>query len=217
MHTVIQEKTRSKASPGVRTDETQHLNTRSAVNTDHKGPVAGAQNDFNYNFGTMPVHAGRPGVQTKLNVNIPGDSYEQEADAMADKVMYMREGTSEPLSKDAHAEKDGKFLQQNPVAGTITPLITGRGDHAASADPVLADKIESSRGQGTKMDANTGSFMSGRFGADFSHVKIHTDSQAAGMNRELNPGPLPLVLIFILTKENTNPGLILAGRCWDMN
>jgi hypothetical protein len=42
-------------------------------------------------------------VQTKLAVNAPGDEYEQEADAMADKVMRM------PIN-------DAPFFSPNPLS-----------------------------------------------------------------------------------------------------
>jgi hypothetical protein len=47
-------------------------------------------------------------------------------------------------------------------------------------------KISSSQGNGSSMDSNTHSFMSSRFGNDFSNVKIHSDREAVQMNRELN-------------------------------
>src|SRR5581483_6152460 len=37
-----------------------------------------------------------PAIQPKLTVNEPGDSYEQEADRVADRVMHMADPASEP-------------------------------------------------------------------------------------------------------------------------
>ena len=50
----------------------------------------------------------------------------------------------------------------------------------------LSQSIQSSRGGGRAMDTHTQSFMSSRFGSDFSDVKIHTDSQAVDLNRKVN-------------------------------
>ena len=46
-----------------------------------------------------PNYAGaffKPVVQAKLSINEPGDHYEQEADAMADKVMLMAGPSNKP-------------------------------------------------------------------------------------------------------------------------
>jgi len=43
----------------------------------------------------------------------------------------------------------------------------------------IEDRIESSRGGGSKMDDNTRENMEGAFGADFSDVRIHTGGEAA--------------------------------------
>jgi outer membrane protein OmpA-like peptidoglycan-associated protein len=56
------------------------------------------------------------GIQTKLSIGEPNDKYEQEADAMADKVVQ-RLATPEPL-----IQKD-KSIQTKPLATTITPFI----------------------------------------------------------------------------------------------
>lgn len=114
---------------------------------------------------------GRKVIQPKLSVNTPGDRYELEADAIAEKVMRMKD--------------------DNPQAGesqelVASPLIQAKGDADNSVSPVIYDKIKASQGSGTTLDSNTQSFMSSRFGFDFSNVKIHTDNEAAWLNQEIN-------------------------------
>src|ERR1700722_529856 len=54
--------------------------------------TAGASPRFGHDFGWIPVHASAPAaIQPKLEVNTPGDIYEQEADHIADKVMRISE------------------------------------------------------------------------------------------------------------------------------
>lgn len=60
------------------------------------------------------------------------------------------------------------------------------GSKPQTASSSLSSRIQSTRGRGQAMDVATHSFMSGRFGTDFSSVRIHTDSAAAQMNREIN-------------------------------
>ena len=50
----------------------------------------------------------------------------------------------------------------------------------------LESKINNSKNKGNPIPENTRAFMESRFGADFSNVKIHTDSNSVQMNKELN-------------------------------
>jgi hypothetical protein len=117
---------------------------------------------------------GCPTCQTKnsgLPVSHPTDASEIEADRVASKVMRMSDNQSQPKS----------------LSETITPVIQTKskgGTNAANSE--LSNKITSSQGGGSNLDGNTQTFMQSRFGTDFSGVKIHTDREAAQMNRELN-------------------------------
>ncbi|NES21280.1 MAG: DUF4157 domain-containing protein, partial [Symploca sp. SIO3E6] len=51
--------------------------------------------------------------------------------------------------------------------------------------PNLATKIQSRQGTGQLLPKSTRAFMEPRFGADFSTVRVHTDSSAVQMNQEL--------------------------------
>lgn len=55
-----------------------------------------------------------------------------------------------------------------------------------SATPWAESRIQSSAGNGSTLPKNTKSFMENRFGSDFEAVRIHTDSNAVEMNRQLN-------------------------------
>ncbi|NJO00902.1 MAG: DUF4157 domain-containing protein [Bacteroidia bacterium] len=56
---------------------------------------------------------------------------------------------------------------------------------ASTASSQLESQINSSKGGGSPLDAQTQSFMSDRFGADFSGVRIHTSSESVQMNQAL--------------------------------
>jgi hypothetical protein len=63
----------------------------------HHDPVNAQQSSLEsvqFNFADIPIHAAPTFIETKLAINKPGDEYEQEADAMANKVMRMTEGYS---------------------------------------------------------------------------------------------------------------------------
>ncbi len=117
-------------------------------------------------------------IQPKLTVNQPGDSYEQEADRLAEQVMRMPEPASAPstlLQRQANEDEGEERLQAWASPGR-TPQIT----------PQLQTRIDSLRGGGQSLPQSARSFMEPRFGYDFSKVRIHADAQAAQTARALN-------------------------------
>src|SRR4030095_12383282 len=123
-------------------------------------------------------------VQRKLTVGSSDDPLEYEADRMADKVMQMPEQNF-IQRKCTECEEEEK-AQLKPLASSITPFIQAKGADSGIASENVSQKINSTKGSGSKMDSNTKSFMESRFGADFSNVKIHTGNYAVQMSGELN-------------------------------
>lgn len=116
---------------------------------------------------------GCPSCQTQsiLPVSQTKDASEIEADRIAEKVM--RATDFQPPAK--------------PLSESIAPPVQTKSDGSGnSIDSKLSNKITSSQGGGNSLDDGAKMFMESRFGADFSRVKIHTDSNAVQMNRELN-------------------------------
>ena len=120
-------------------------------------------------------------VQTKLEAGHPNDVYEQEADAVADKVTRM----PDPIFVQRKCAGCEKEEQEKVQRKSISPIQSKSEGNTAVSDTV-ASSIQSSKGKGSSLDANTNSFMSSRFGHDFSAVKIYTNNEAIQMNRELN-------------------------------
>jgi len=139
-------------------------------------------------------------VQTKLTVGAPGDKHEQEADSMAAKVMTMPDEAIKPPIQRQTGE-DTEAVQMQPLVNSITPLVqreSGKEEEvqmksgakqASGGSSVATSSIESrlasSKGGGSALPADVRSFMEPRFGADFSNIKVHTDSNAVQMNKEL--------------------------------
>ncbi|HEY9559462.1 MAG TPA: hypothetical protein VIR29_01600 [Anseongella sp.] len=60
-------------------------------------------------FSPVTARSGGAVIQPKLTVNAPGDRYEQEADAMANRVMRMPDSSPEEIQrKCAHCEEEEK-------------------------------------------------------------------------------------------------------------
>jgi len=129
-------------------------------------------------------------VQAKLRVNEPGDQFEQEADAMADRVINMRDfGTDKTFSqgmigrsiqrKCAECEEDDKKKKQKLMRKEISGL-SGSSESAAENFQNLSYE------PGTPINDRTRNFMEGAFSSDFSSVRVHTGNYAEEMSRTLH-------------------------------
>lgn len=120
-----------------------------------------------------------PVIQPKLNVNSPGDKYEQEADAMADKVSLMPESKTQAAPsiqrKCAKCEEEEK--------GSLMRKETNDGGF--QAPPQFESKLADSKGSGSPMPAATQSFMENVFQTDFSGVRIHNNSASTSMSNSI--------------------------------
>ncbi|HLK27341.1 MAG TPA: DUF4157 domain-containing protein [Puia sp.] len=188
-----------------------------------------------------------PFIQKKLTVGQPNDKYEQEADAMADKVVQrLNENSQEP------SRHNGNTIQAKPIAplAAITPFVQTKCASCeqeeklqkkeeveekdlqknklkrkpifeSNAEPPpdeekniqrkcaecekeeklqkksdavsgqtapsnVESSLNSSKGSGNPLPASTRNQMENSFGADFSNVRIHNDTFATEMNKDLN-------------------------------
>jgi Domain of unknown function (DUF4157) len=117
-----------------------------------------------------------------LKISSSNNPQEQEADQTADHIMRMPESPF-VQRKCATCEHEEEKVSRKTV-----PFIQkqGNGVEGGTASEPLSNQINSSRGGGSRMSENTLSFMESRFNTDFSGVKVHTDSNAIQMSRELN-------------------------------
>lgn len=124
-------------------------------------------------------------IQRKLTVGIPDDSYEREADVVADNVVRMPQ-QSFVQRKCAGCQEEQEKIQRKPLSSMITSFIQRDGGINTTVTNDVADSITTSPGSGSRLDGGTESFMSHHFGHDFSDVKIHTDAEAIKLNRHLD-------------------------------
>ena len=116
-------------------------------------------------------------------INPPNDIYEQEADAMADKVMRMsaneniffQPSTNSIQRKCEHCEEEEEKLQRKESFPGEMNL-----------SPQTENYINSLDGKGRSLSNNEKNFFEPRFGHDFSNVKIHTGSEANESANGLN-------------------------------
>ena len=142
-------------------------------------------------------------IQAKLKIGQPGDKYERQADAVADRVMRMSDTDTmqmQPLEEEEEEALQTKIRMQpleEQEEETAQPKLrmqpleeeemmqakakTGGG----YASPEVTNRINSTKGNGRPLSSQTNQFMNKAFGANFSDVKIHTGNHATQMNQVL--------------------------------
>lgn len=144
--------------------------------------------------------------QAKLAVNEPGDKYEKEADSMANHVVNsLHEKSPTQLQlKCKECEEEEKLqprkfdqgnVQLSSIANEDNALkkeqnpeeeiqLKAESDHRAPSTS-LSSRLANAKDHGSALPSGTKKTMEHSFGADFSNVSIHTDSNAVQMTKEL--------------------------------
>ncbi|MBN4002719.1 MAG: DUF4157 domain-containing protein [Nostoc sp. LPT] len=127
--------------------------------------------------------------QARISISSPTDPDEQEADSMAHRVMRVAvpeppAGIDESIAQDVLqpkyiAREKEEELQMQPL---LQPLVN---DGGFEVDNNLESQLTNTKGGGSPLADEVRSFMEPRFGNDFSQVRVHTDSTAVQMNRDL--------------------------------
>ena len=109
-------------------------------------------------------NAGNKFFQPKLSINQPNDVYEQEANAMADKVMQSSSAQQSFFSPSAIQRKEDANQASSSQTGAFTSSSSG----------------------GKALNNEEKSFFESRMGYDFSNVRIHNDSDADQSAKSIN-------------------------------
>lgn len=127
---------------------------------------------------TCPCGGGCPRcLQARpLVVGPVNDPLEHEADRVAGQVMRMPDSR---LSSVASAPQIGRECTacEEETAQTLQTKQAGVPEVADGKAPAIVHEVLHSPGQ--PLDVGTRSFMEGRFGHDFQHVRVHSDPRAA--------------------------------------
>jgi Domain of unknown function (DUF4157)/A nuclease family of the HNH/ENDO VII superfamily with conserved AHH len=142
----------------------------------------------------------------KAKIDEPNDIHEQKANRVAHHVL----NTSDPVVENSiqrtisPEEKKDQTLQTRPLADSITPVVQRQmvKDREEETEPIQAKsagsrdnnfeegadietQINLSKGHGSPLPDPVRTYMEPRFGVDFSQVRVHTDSDAIQMNRDI--------------------------------
>ncbi len=118
-------------------------------------------------------------LQPKLTVSQPGDRHEQEADQVADRILRMPDAAPVSCAAPVAIQRMCSECQEElPLGGIILPK-ERHGPVSASSVGDVENEIQQVRRGGEPLSDSVRSFFEPRFGSDLSHVRIHTDTQAA--------------------------------------
>lgn len=162
----------------------------------------GGNSGNGHSFGNLMVSPTTTSViQPKLTIGEPGDKYEQEADRVAAEVVQR---INQPQSVSSNQEQtvqrmdipDEDELMMKPLVQRMDipdedelmmkPLVQRReAINGGDASTELESSINSARGAGQSLDANLQRSIGEAMGADFSRVRVHTDTRADALNKSI--------------------------------
>ncbi|MHC5763696.1 eCIS core domain-containing protein, partial [Nostoc sp.] len=157
---------------------------------------------FGHNIANIPLRRPQTStpIQAKLTIGEPGDKYEQEADETARQVVQkIHQPQSEKLQRESLSEEEDE-LQMKPERSIqreslslpaeeeelqMKPMVQRVAEGGMATSPDLETSILQAKGGGQSLADNIRQPMEQAFGADFSEVKTHTDSQADQLNQSI--------------------------------
>jgi outer membrane protein OmpA-like peptidoglycan-associated protein len=148
---------------------------------------------------------GRFFIQTKLKVSEPGDTYEIEADRVADEVMRMPDPSAPskarvtPVSSSPQIHRACAQCSNESGSGEETShdeldedrrdqlqLWAKRDNDPPSTQRDVDSQIAALQGSGETLGEHERAFFEPRFGVDLGGVHVHTGSNAATAARSVN-------------------------------
>ncbi len=129
-------------------------------------------------------------IQPKLRIGQPGDKYEREADAVADRVVSGQTASPQlsTASDDLHrqcadCEQEKRVQRMEEEEG-----LQANSDHSAASGlgPDFAHRLQASKGSGAPLMQHLQREMEDGMGTDFSEVRIHTGQEAVQMSRDIH-------------------------------
>jgi len=141
----------------------------------------------------------KTGAQAKLQIGAENDPFEKEADAMADKIVNKQNTqeqektpTNNTIQKKEEKKEEGdkKTIQKKSAPEKSTEkkdekIQKKSAGESQPAPPSLQSQLNSTKGGGQPLSEPSRQSMESGFGNDFSNVRVHSDSSAAQMNKEL--------------------------------
>ncbi len=149
------------------------------------GLTGTASPHFGHDFSRIPIHPPAAGaIQAKLAINKPGDEYEQEADRVAERVMWLPEPGLQRVCACGGDCPTCQTEQSGQEHEHVQTMRAGSSDLGQTSVPSIVH--EALRSPGQSLDPTLRAFMESRFGRDFSGVRVHSDARAAESAQAVN-------------------------------
>ncbi|MEH2394219.1 MAG: DUF4157 domain-containing protein [Nostoc sp.] len=177
----------------------------------HRRLEQASNNSSNFaNIPISPLHApSQPVVQTKLTIGEPGDKYEQEADRVAAQVVNQ---INAPVSVQSsqNLQREEMFVEEKELQ--MKPMLQLRSAKVGmTAAPEVEASIKQASGGGQSLAKSIREPMEQAIGADFSRVKVHTDSRANQLNQSIQAKAFTTGQDVFFRQGEYNPGS-LGGK-----
>ncbi|MEM9266066.1 MAG: DUF4157 domain-containing protein [Cyanobacteria bacterium P01_F01_bin.13] len=118
-------------------------------------------------------------LQTKLTIGQPGDRYEQEADQVAARVVQQ-------INSPHVAQRESDSQRYSPISRSVGSSLKRKSSiPVGQASDEFENNLNSARGGGSRLEPNIRGQLESAMGADFSGVRIHTNTQADQLNRSI--------------------------------
>lgn len=123
-------------------------------------------------------------IQRKRVLGPAHDAYEQEADAVATQVVTQL-GQSTSTEQAPTGTHEAQQTSTPPVLRKVSSSASLSSNESSPISDAVEGSIQSSLGSGSHLPGGLQSRMEGAFGADFSNVRIHANSDADNLNSSL--------------------------------
>ncbi|MEA5472412.1 DUF4157 domain-containing protein [Spirulina sp. 06S082] len=168
------------------------------------------------------------GIQAKMTIGESNDKYEQEADRVSRAVVQRLQTSATGLtgnSGDTSGDNDNDSIQRKPLMAGMRgnsslqmppPISRIQAKPAAlqrreavdggDASPGLETAINRAQSGGQPLDTGTQTSMGQAMGANFSGVRVHTDTQSDRLNRAVQARAFTTGSHIFFKQGEYNPG-----------
>ncbi|MEN8115380.1 MAG: DUF4157 domain-containing protein [Bacteroidota bacterium] len=125
-------------------------------------------------------------MQAKLIVQKQEEEEEAAQSKLLETIIQKQDiPEEEEMLQTQPLEEEEEMLQSQPLEEEEEELMPKAESEVAETQQTTETNLKDSKGNGHSLDSDTRAQMENSFGADFSRIKIHTDSAAIQMNQEL--------------------------------
>lgn len=131
-------------------------------------------------------------IQTKLTMGAPGDRYEREADAVADRVVQRMDSgnvSSEPapaVQAKCDACREEEQLRRKPEQEESRERLQAKSDAPVVVPDSVHYALHGGHSGGQPIQSPLREEMEFAFDRNFANVRVHTGSSAENLNRDLS-------------------------------